>query len=161
MRTTPLFRRHMLIAALALCSLALTYAAHAQASSDSELRESVRAAILADPRSAQMSEADVDSMVAALAGEAEAQGVTSEDIAWRPQDTPGEPASTCGFLCALNEAFGFDGSDLAIPVGLGVSSPLLLFLTGSILLHRHGHHPMAGPIGTPVSKSSSEMTYGP
>ena len=104
----------MLIAALALCSLALTYAAHAQASSDSELRETVRAAILADPRSAQMSEADVDSMVAALAGEAEAQGVTSEDIAWRPQDTPGEPASPFLIHAVLSAPEPLAGEILAV-----------------------------------------------
>ncbi|MBI2612255.1 hypothetical protein HYW59_00350 [Candidatus Kaiserbacteria bacterium] len=127
--------------------------AFAQDSTD--LQATIRAAILSDPRSSGMTEEEIDAMVAALASEAEMQGVTSQDIMWRPQD----PASfdevgsgsgeTCGysaFLCALNDAFGFSGSPLIIPLLLGVCSALLLFVLGSILLHTHGHHPVRGSL---------------
>ena len=115
---------------------------------DPELYATIEAAIRSDPRAAQMSEDEVHMMVDALSEEAEAQGVTSAEILWRPQESP-EYAARCGslpdFFCALNEALGFNGSDLKIPIGLGISSALLLFLIGMIL-HYHGHHPVAGAI---------------
>jgi len=133
--------------ALALC--AAPYLVHAQAGNAS-LSETIRAAILSDPRTAQMTEAEIDAMVAALAEEAEAQGVTSYDILWQPQEPVVEAVvEQCGsmsFLCALNEAFGLDGSDVGIPIGLGIVSALLLFVIGSILLHKHGHHPVVGSL---------------
>src|SRR3989338_6309367 len=114
---------------------------------DAELHATIRAAILSDPRTAEMSEAEIEAMVAALSDEATAQGVTAYDIVWRPQ-TEEEGAASCNsmpqFFCTLNEAFGFDGSDIAIPIGLGITAAVLLFVIGSILLHRHGHHPVAG-----------------
>ena len=117
-----------------------------------DLRATIRAAILSDPRTAEMSEAEIDAMVGALAEEASVQGVGSSDIMWRPIEY-GVPVSAdrCGslpeFFCTVNEAFGFDGSDFTIPIGLGVSAAFLLFVIGSLLLHRHGHHPVQGAIG--------------
>lgn len=115
-----------------------------------DLHETVRAAILADPRTSLMSEAEIEEMVVALTEEATVQGITSADIAWRPQEAKEAESTGCEnvpeFLCALNRAFGFDGSDAKIPIGLGVSSALLLFLIGSILLHQYGHHPFAGQL---------------
>ncbi|MBI4080114.1 hypothetical protein HY414_02735 [Candidatus Kaiserbacteria bacterium] len=119
---------------------------------ESDLDATIRAAILSDPRSSQMTEAEIDAMVAALSQEAESQGVTPEDITWRPQDpaTFDQETSTaegCGypaFICALNDAFGFSGYPLLIPLLLGITSALLLFVIGSILLHIHGHHPIRG-----------------
>src|SRR3989344_6096780 len=76
-----------------------------------ELEDTIRAAILSDPRTAAMSEAEIDAMVAALAQEAATQGVTSQDIAWRPQEegAPTSGETQCGIMCALTNAFGFDG----------------------------------------------------
>ena len=137
--------------ALLVLALALPVVMHAQTQDD--LRATVRAAILTDPRTAELSETDIEVMVAALTEEAAAQGITSEDLTWRPQEE-GAPDAACGampsFFCTLNQAFGFDGSDLAIPIGLVVSSALLLFLIGSLLLHQHGRHPVAGPLSTPA-----------
>ena len=137
--------------ALLVLALALPVVMHAQTQDD--LRATVRAAILTDPRTAALSETDIEVMVAALTEEAAAQGITSEDITWRPQEE-GETDAACGnlpsFFCTLNQAFGFDGSDTAIPIGLAVSSALLLFLIGSILLHQHGRHPIAGQLSTPT-----------
>lgn len=133
--------------------LLAAFATIAYAQEDSDLRATIRAAILSDPRSASMTEEEIDAMVTALASEAETQGVTSEDIMWRPQDpttfeeTSDQSGQTCGyaaFICALNDAFGFSGSPLIIPLLLGITSALLLFVIGSILLHSHGHHPLRG-----------------
>ncbi len=123
--------------------------------SDAELRATIRAAIMSDPRTSDLTEAEIEGMVDALVGEAEAQGVTSQDIVWRPEEpAPAPVPPSCGsmpaLLCALNEALGFDGSDVKIPIGLGITSALLLFVIGSMLLHHHGHHPVAGEIGKPA-----------
>ncbi|OGG57499.1 hypothetical protein A2853_04025 [Candidatus Kaiserbacteria bacterium RIFCSPHIGHO2_01_FULL_55_17] len=139
-------------AALTMSSmlLALPYFSHAQASAPETLSATIRAAILSDPRSANMSEVDIDAMVAALAAEAQAKGVSSNDILWQPAALEAFAAdvveTSCeNILCKMNEAFGFDGSDFVIPVGLGISSALLLFVIGSLLYHR-GHHPVAGTL---------------
>lgn len=152
-----MFTKTMRAGAIFVCALVLlfAFASLAAAQENADLQSTIRAAILSDPRSSQMSEEEIDAMVAALAEEAQAQGVTSEDILWRPQD----PASfeeagdssteSCGyasFLCALNDAFGFSGSPLIIPLLLGICSALLLFVLGSILLHSHGHHPVRGSL---------------
>lgn len=153
------------ISLLLLVAFALPLVTSAQAANE-DLRATIRAAILSDPRTAQMSEAEVESMVEALSAEAETQGVTSDDIVWRPAEpvqepVPQEEATTCGsmptFFCTLNEALGLDGSDIAIPIVLGITAALLLFVIGSILLHRHGHHPIAGQIGTTASAPAAPV----
>ncbi|MEK9153937.1 MAG: hypothetical protein AAB798_00530 [Patescibacteria group bacterium] len=141
------------VSAIAFLILALMTPIVIHAQTDDDLSATVRAAILSDPRTAELSEAEIESMVTSLAEGAAVQGITSEDITWRPQEEVAKSGAVCGnlpvFFCALNQAFGFDGSDLVIPIGLVVSSALLLFLIGSILLHQHGHHPIAGRISTP------------
>ena len=115
-----------------------------------ELEATIRAAILSDPRTATMSEAEIDAMVAALAQEAATQGVTSQDIQWRPQEERGFMSETgvgsCNMLCKLTNAFGFDGSDVTIPIALGICAGLLIFLIGSLLHREYGRHPVAGPL---------------
>ena len=138
--------------AIALIVLALAIPIVIRAQVEDDLRATVRAAILSDPRTAELSEADIETMVVALTEEATVQGITSADIVWRPQEVGETSVAVCGnlpaFFCTLNQAFGFDGSDVAIPIGLVVSSALLIFLIGSILLHQHGQHPIAGPLST-------------
>ena len=70
---------------------------------EDELSTTIRAALLSDPETANLSQADLDAVVAALAAEAEGQGVTGEDIAWRPQEpapagSASEQVDTCGGL---------------------------------------------------------------
>ena len=117
------------------------------AQTEGELQATIRAAILSDPRTATMSEAEVDAMVAALAQEASAQGMTSQDILWQPQEegAAGQTVS-CGILCMLTNAFGFDGSDVTIPIALGICAALLLFVIGSLLHHHYGRHPVVGAL---------------
>lgn len=123
------------------------------AQGSAELEATIREVILSDPRSADMTEASIDAMVAALLTEAETQGVTPADIVWRPdeeapwigsEDGAGAACGYSTFLCAINEAFGFSGSPLVIPLLLAITSAILLFVIGSMLLHFYGHHPFAG-----------------
>lgn len=124
--------------------------AAAAGATEADLSATIRAAVLSDPRSADMSEAEIDALVAALVQEAQGQDINSEDILWRPQEestfASQDSVATCNFLCMLNQAFGLDGSDVAIPIGLGVTAAMLLFVIGSILHHRFGHHPVAGDL---------------
>lgn len=132
----------------------MLFAVPVLAQSSGELEATIRAAITSDPRSAEMTEEDIDAMVVALVEEAETAGVSSEQITWRPEipapwaDTPEQgPADACpyaAFLCALNDAFGFSEFPFLIPILLAITSAILLFVIGSILLHHHGHHPFAG-----------------
>jgi len=158
-----MFTKTMRAGAIFVCALILlfVFASLAAAQENADLQSTIRAAILSDPRSSQMSEEEIDAMVVALAEEAEVQGVTSEDIMWRPQDvfrgheagdSSGEACGYAAFLCALNDAFGFSGSPLIIPLLLGITSALLLFVLGSILLHTHGHHPVRGSISSPTPR---------
>ena len=113
-----------------------------------DLRSTIRAELLKDPRAAQMSQTEFDTMVNALTQGATAQGMTPYDIAWRPAETRAEvPANAdenafCagipGFLCAATSGFGFDGSNTVIPIALFFTSGLLLFLLYE-LKHHHRH----------------------
>lgn len=142
---------HFTLAAVALIiGCALPLAVLAQSVS---LEASIRAELLKDPRSAEMSAADLDALVAILAREAGAEGISSEDIEWRAEEaTPtmvvvGEtaPASVCdgfpAFFCTVHDAFGFDGSNFIIPLGLLITSGLLWFL-----LYELRHHHRMGDI---------------
>lgn len=122
----------------------------------------IRTAILSDPRTAQMTEAEINQMVSALAQGAEEQGVTSYDITWRPQEFSEETSAqaTCGplpaFFCMLTAAFGLDGSDVAIPFMLMVTSGILLFVIGAMLHHRYGQHPVVGKLPSAPSATQPQ-----
>lgn len=113
---------------------------------ETELSKAIRTSLLADPRSQNLSEEELASMVEALTAAAMEQKLTAEDIAWRPEEPESETASvpidTCGnlpkFLCMLNESFGFSSGNLMIPILLFVSSLALLFVLGLMTkMHRH------------------------
>lgn len=109
---------------------------------ESDLVTTIRAEIMKDPRSTDIPPAQMDSMVAALAEAAAAQGVTATDITWRPAevDTSAQPTTAdCGFFCRVNGIFGFEGDDYTIPLGLGVSSAILILII-SMMFHRHHAH---------------------
>lgn len=148
--------RSVFLVSLAALFVSFLFAVPALAQSNAELEATIRAAILSDPRSAEMTEAEIDAMVVALVEEAAATGMSSEEISWRPEvpapwaDTADQaPAETCAysaFLCALNDAFGFSEFPFLIPFMLVITSAILLFVIGSILLHHHGHHAFAGDL---------------
>ena len=78
-----MIRAHITAAVFILVLLALLIVPvvlHAQASDD--LRATIRAQLLSDPRTAGLSEEKLDSMVNLLAEEAQKQGVTASDITW-------------------------------------------------------------------------------
>lgn len=111
-------------------------------SADAGLQTAIRQALLTDPRTAALSAAQIDAMVLILAGEAQKRGLSARDIEWHPQtygaSAEGDAsAQSCGsipgFLCALNTAFGFEGSDPTIAMGLGITSALLILIIGLML----------------------------
>ena len=104
------------------------------------LQNAIRAEIMKDPRSADIPKAQIDAMVSALAQTASAQGVSEADITWKPVKASSAPGGAeCGFLCTVNRIFGFGGDDFTIPIGLGVTSALLILFI-SMMLHRHHVH---------------------
>src|SRR5882724_6584307 len=54
-------------------------------SSDGDLRATVQALLLSDPRAAQLPQKEFDEMVNALVLAAEKKGLSARDISWRPQ----------------------------------------------------------------------------
>ncbi len=133
----------------AVCAVVavLPFLAHAQNTS-ADLRATIRAELLSDPRTSSLSDAQIDTLVSLLAGEAEKQGITSQDIQWRPQSgerfvasgSAAPQASDCagGFLCTMSEAFGFVGTDTTIPFTLGAASMGLVWILAE-MIHRRRH----------------------
>lgn len=123
--------------------------------SQADLHATIKAAIQADPRATDMTAAQIDAMTDALVVEAQAQGVTAHDILWRPV-VPAPPAAAAGasylnavpflnvcgnessILCRLNNALGLDGTNLLIPLVLGIASALLLLVLVMLVMH-HKH----------------------
>ena len=125
-----------LIIALFACAPLLVVA-------QSDLRSEIRAELLSDPRTSGLSSAQIDAMVDLLAEEAQRQGMTVEDIHWRPQTfSSGQngvaqenSCAASAFLCMFNEAFGFAGNDPTIPFVLGAGSMGLVWIIAE-KLHR-------------------------
>ncbi|MDO8576067.1 MAG: hypothetical protein Q7R90_02000 [bacterium] len=142
-RTTSF--RFLLIACVVFA--VLPFLAHAQNTS-ADLRATIRAELLSDPRTSSLSDAQIDALVSLLADEAEKQGVTSQDIQWRPQSSerfvatesaaPQAPECAGGFLCTMTEAFGFVGADTTIPFTLGAASMGLVWILAE-MIHRRRH----------------------
>jgi hypothetical protein len=124
----------------ALCAFPLLALAQTQPAQTGDLQSSVRAAIMNDPRTATMSQAQVDAMVAALSQGAQQQGVTPQDLTWHAGPTS---AVTTGnfcapyprYLCIMSATFGFFGPDYLMPIWLAVLSLLFLLING--LLRHH------------------------
>lgn len=137
------FRPYLLLLATALL-LASPVAAKAQSSQD-EIHATIMAALLTDPRTATIPPAQLMALVNALSDQAQAQGITAQEIKWRP--AVGEtfvPASamneeTCGgpfsALCPFSEAFGFAGRDPSTPAVLFVTAGLLLLIIRRVIKH--------------------------
>lgn len=123
-----------------VCAAALLAVPVCAAAQTTGLESAIRAEILKDPRAADIPQAQIDAMVSALAQTAAAQGVSEADITWKPATREGAAiGGPCGFLCTVNSIFGFGGNDYTIPIGLGVTSALLILFI-SMMLHRHHVH---------------------
>jgi hypothetical protein len=115
----------------------------ASAQTTPDLSATIRAELLSDPRTSSLSAAQLDAMVSLLTQQAQAQGITAEDITWRPQTFSNAdvapvaaPESCAGnFTCVMDEAFGFIGPDILIPFALGAASMGLIWILAE-MIHR-------------------------
>lgn len=133
------------LALLALFSF-VPLVSHAQTATQDSLRASIRAAITADPRTSGMTQAQIDSLVNALALQASRQGVSSDQITWRPyaagsvSASPSSGASCWGFpgyFCALDSALGFSGGDYWLPLLIFAAAAAFFVIVA--LMRHHGH----------------------
>lgn len=152
------------IVALSLPLLACAQAATttATSSASSALSSTIRAELLSDPRTASLSQTQLDAMVAVLTAQAQSQGVTASEIGWHPQDyllpqaasAPAAPACTAGFLCLMDEAYGFIGPAAFIAILLGLFAIALIWILAEMIhYHRFGVHgslPSTSPPTPPV-----------
>lgn len=129
-----------------LLAVPLYLYAQVNTSGPNDFSATIKSALLSDPRARSLSPDQLSALVYALMQQATAQGMTRHDILWRPvlahTITLGEPAvaDTCGIpapLCALNRSLGFSGSDLTIPVSLGVLAAIILALLAGYLELQH------------------------
>ena len=151
--------RVLLLAALVAAFL-LPGSVYGQETS-ADLRATIRSGLLSDPRTSGLSEVQIDTLVGLLADEAEKQGITSQDIQWRPQNAEQfvavegtateEVACAGGLLCIMSEAFGFIGYDVTIPFFLGMSSMGLIWILAE-MIHRH-RHPVIKVSAPPTTSS--------
>jgi hypothetical protein len=119
--------------------LAIGLVAPALVLAQADLQSTIRAQILQDPRTASMSQVQIDAIVSALSQGAQQQGLTPQDLTWRPTgEQPVAPSNFCApyprYLCVMSAAFGFIGGDYIIPLWLAILS-LLFLLTNA--LHKH------------------------
>ena len=142
----------MALVLLMALAVLLPRLSHAQAPApQNDLRAVIHAELLGDPRTAGLSQAQLNTMVELLTKQAQKQGVTAHDITWRPQSAQsgpegqsGEVMDVCGastFFCVIDEAFGLVGPDTTIPFSLGAASMGLIWIIAETLhRRRHGIH---------------------
>jgi hypothetical protein len=140
----------LVVVVMALFPLTLIpLALHAQSDS-SALRETIRQAISSDPRAAGLSETEISLLTEALLQQAQDQGVTAQDLLYRPGTTFGvsdtRGADMPGLLSTMTEALGFGDGDNTIPVVLWGSGMVLLFILGTMIEIRHIKHKRAAQI---------------
>ncbi len=124
----------VVVALVPFASLAQTASSTGAASTrDAALKEAIRADIQKDPRSSQMSQAEIDAMVDALAAQAEEQGVDQQymDAQNSFQETPAPVYQP--------EPFSLT------PLGVSVLALLAAIIAAFFFLRRHRHNlpPMA------------------
>ncbi len=133
------------LALLVAACIALPALSYAQSG---DLRSTIRAEVQKDPRSQEMSQAELDALVEVLAARAESDGVTADDITWRPTEERAsesavqvENCTSTALMCAINTTFGFSPDNLWFPITLGILAGLLVLLLGEIIYkhHKHGH----------------------
>ena len=136
-------RKFLPLAILVAILVVVPILAYAQA----DLGSTIRTQIMSDPRSASLTQAQVDEMVTILTQAAQAQGVSASDITWRPKDPAtfavttmqqaydvcqGTPAP----FCAIDLAFGFLGPDDFIAYMLGLASMGLIWILAETMHRR-------------------------
>jgi hypothetical protein len=139
MITTTHIRSALVVAVVMLCA-AIPLLARAQTASTDQLRATIKAEIMADPRSKDLTQAQIYSMVNALTIQAQEQGLTASQITYRPGSptTSGSTLTACDdFTCSLGNAFGLNGSIPIIPIALFVFAALFILIYG--LMREMGH----------------------
>ncbi|MCR4325822.1 MAG: type II secretion system protein M [Patescibacteria group bacterium] len=148
-------------ALLAYMMLSLPLAVSAQTAQD-QLRATIRAEILSDPRTSTLTSAQLGAMVELLAQSAEREGITASEITYRPQSlqnipTSPEFADICGdtpaALCVFSRAFGFLGPAYVIPFTLGAASMGLVWILAE-MIHRRRHPAFYEEPQSPVAPSA-------
>lgn len=137
-------RSKILTASLFALLLAVPLLSHAQSTSNTSLEAAIRAQLLLDPRSANMNPQQFDALVKALTSEAQQQGMTPQQINWKPEVHQGLPQvlqpisqPTCDtFMCSLLYALGLSGNDVATAIWLGIAAAFIV-LAGGWLIMRH------------------------
>ena len=124
--------------ALTLCSAVI---AHAQTADHNQLRSTIYAQVMSDPRSKDLSQAQVYALVNALAQQAQAQNVTSSQITYRPQAPEAQSTLTAcnDVMCSFSRAFGLDGTFLLIPLTLLILAIMFIFLYSHMREMGHPH----------------------
>ncbi|MEN9413102.1 MAG: hypothetical protein RLZZ342_189 [Candidatus Parcubacteria bacterium] len=127
---------------LSLLVIGLPFFTHAQ---QEDLRATIMAQVLQDPRSAEIPPAQLEQIIDALSQKAQSENLESADIVWQPGAFHEAAASVesvpaCDSLiplaCVFTEAFGFQGEAVVIPLYLLVASGLLILL----IRRMHHHH---------------------
>jgi len=155
-------RNITLLAVVASVFMMFPLLSHAQ-TSDTALSATIRAELMSDPRTASLSQAQVDEMVTILTQQAQAQGMTASDITRRPGDpeTFGaggapQPVDTCEgtptLFCVFDTAYGFLGPDTSIPFLLGMASMGLVWVLAE-MIHRR-RYPAAVASPAPMSSGA-------
>ena len=125
----------------------------AQTVRPSDLRESIRAALLSDPRTSALSQVQLDAMVQILYKQAQKQGLTAKDVQLQQpaqgqfvssQNFFNDPCTGAGTLCEMSEALGFIGNDVTIPFYLGMSSMGLIWILAE-MMHRRKYPSIVVP----------------
>lgn len=127
----------------------------AQATQD--LSSTIRAELLSDPRTSSLSQQQLDALVQVLSQEAQRQGVTAEQILWRPQQAEAQQGNVVSELaacdsiaCIADQAFGFIGPDTFIAFLLGISAMGLIWILAE-MIHRHTYpHLFGGTTPPPI-----------
>jgi hypothetical protein len=143
MKTFSTPRTFFITQAILLCTLLLLvpFMSRAETAPPADLRAIIRAELLSDPRTASLSQAQLDAMVSLLSQEAQKQGLNAQDITWHPQSSASgaaqaAPESCAGsFTCMMDQAFGFIGPDPTIPFFLGMASMGLIWVLAE-MIHR-------------------------
>lgn len=117
---------------------------------NADLHAAIVALLLADPRAAGLPQKEFDGMVNALVAAAQKKGLTVQEISWRPQPVSNlsqnaaveevEACSKTSILCMIDEAFGFTGPDMTIPVWIGICSAILVLIIGGMWEIHHRKH---------------------
>ncbi len=145
------------LAALVSISLFIPFLIHAQTTSPNTLAATIRAAIMKDPRSANLSPAQVDTIVNALSVKAQTQGLTAQNIAYRagtvgisvPATVSNTPVTVdpCALSswCTAGKAIGSGLVRNAIIAAFWI----LAFLLIIIVWHMRKHPHLNGSLDTP------------